>query len=170
MKKKSDTNEKLILLLKELQDTYKKKIKHIRCDNAGENYILHKQCIDEEMGILFKYQPQEHHNKVQSWKGLFKPCWENKGNKKKRDKYWTEATLTLTLLENASVKKGELEMPHKKYHGNDPRYTNNLHFLGEIAVIKYIKNTKTKQMIEDIRQFSWDMDRSMQEMFLVFFI
>jgi len=48
------------------------------------------------------------------------PCWENKGNKKKRDKYWTEAALTLTLLENASVKKGELEMPHKKYHGNDP--------------------------------------------------
>jgi len=45
----------LIPLLKELWDTYKKKIKHIRSDNAGENNILNKQCIEEEMGILFEY-------------------------------------------------------------------------------------------------------------------
>ena len=45
----------MIPLLKELWDTYKKKIKHIRSDNAGENNILNKQCIEEEMGILFEY-------------------------------------------------------------------------------------------------------------------
>jgi len=65
-------------------------------------------------------------------------------DKNKRVKYWTEAAFTLTLLENVSVKKGETETPHKKSHGSDPRYTNNLHCFGEIAVIKYIKNTKTK--------------------------
>jgi len=36
-----------------------------------------------------------------------------------------------------------------------------------IAVIKYIKNTKIKQMIEEIRLFSWDMRRKMQEMLFV---
>ena len=82
-------------------------------------------------------------------------------NKKKRDKYWTEAALTLTLLENVSVKKGEMETPHKKFHGSDPRYTNNLHCFGETAIIKYIKNTKIKQKIKDIRPFSWDMGRNM---------
>ena len=45
-------------------------------------------------------------------------------DKKKRDKYWTEAALTLTLLENVSVKKGETEMAHKKFHGSHLRYTN----------------------------------------------
>ena len=53
--KKSDTKEKLIPLLQELWDTYKKKIKHIQCDNAGENDILDKQYIEEKMGILFEY-------------------------------------------------------------------------------------------------------------------
>ena len=38
-----------------MRDTYKKKVKHIRCDNAGENNILERQCIEEEMGILFEY-------------------------------------------------------------------------------------------------------------------
>jgi len=52
MKKNSDTKDKFIPLLKELRDTYKKKIK---CDSAGENNILEKQCIEEEMGILFEY-------------------------------------------------------------------------------------------------------------------
>ena len=74
----------------------------------------------------------------------------------------------MTLLENVSVKKGEMETPHKKFHGNDPRYAKNLHCCGEIAIIKSIKNTKIKQRIEDIRPFSWDMGRNMQEVFFVF--
>jgi len=89
-------------------------------------------------------------------------------DKRKRDKYWTEAVLTLTLLENVSVKKGEMETPHKKSHGIDPRYANNLHRFGEIAIIKSIKNTKIKQNFKDIRLFSSDMGRNMQEMIFVF--
>ena len=50
----------------------------------------------------------------------------------------------MTLLENVSVKKGETETPHKKFHGSDPRYTNNLHCFGEIAVIKSIIKPKDK--------------------------
>jgi len=46
-----------------------------------------------------------------------------------------------------------METPHKKFHGSDPRYTNNLHCFGETAIIKYIKNTKIKQKIKDIRPF-----------------
>jgi len=50
--------------------------------------------------------------------------------------------LTLTLLENVSVKKGEMEMPHKKFHASDPRYTNNPHCFGEMAIIKSIKTQR----------------------------
>jgi len=89
-------------------------------------------------------QPQEHHNN-----GFSSHVWKSKGNdecsrlrQNKRDNYWTEAVLTLTLLENVSVKKGEMEMPHKKFHASDPRYTNNPHCFGEMAIIKSIKTQR----------------------------
>jgi len=115
-----DTKEKLIPLLKELPDTYKKKIKHIQCDNAGENNILEKQSIEEEMGILFKYTtpgtPQQNSIMERVFPAMFgklRAMMNAAGfDKKKRDKYWREAALTLTLLENVSVKKGETEFLH----------------------------------------------------------
>ena len=55
LKQKSDVKEKFIPLLKELRDTYGKCVKHIRCDNAGENQALEKECIEKELGIVFEY-------------------------------------------------------------------------------------------------------------------
>ena len=37
LKQKGDVKEKFIPLLKELRDTYGRRVKCIRCDNAGEN-------------------------------------------------------------------------------------------------------------------------------------
>jgi len=107
------------------------------------------------MGILFEYTapgtPQQNSIVERAFPAMFgkvRAMMNAAGfDKKKRDKYWTEAALTLTLLENVSVKKGETETPHKKFHGIDPRYTNNLHCFGEIAVIKSIK--KHKEIIDD---------------------
>ena len=76
MEKKSDTKEKLIPLLKELRDTYKKKIKQIHCDNAGEINILEKQCIEEEMGILFEYTAPGTPQQNSIVERLFQPCLE----------------------------------------------------------------------------------------------
>ena len=54
------------------------------------------------------------------------------------------------MLLQKKEQKGEMEMPHKKIHRSDPRYTNNQHCFGEIVIIKSIKNTKIKQKIKDI--------------------
>jgi len=104
------------------------------------------------MGILFKYTapgtPQQNSIVERAFPAMFgkvRAMMNAAGfDKNKRDKYWTEAALTLTLLENVIVKKGETETPHKKFHGSDPRYTNNLHCFGEIGVIKSIKKHKDK--------------------------
>jgi len=71
--------------------------------------------IEEEMGILFKYTApgttQQNSIVERAFPAIFgkvRATMNAAGfNKKKRDKYWTEAALTLTLLENVSVKKGE---------------------------------------------------------------
>ena len=53
-KQKSDVKDKFIPLLKELGDTYGRRVQHIRCNNAGENQALEKECIERELGIVFK--------------------------------------------------------------------------------------------------------------------
>jgi len=55
LKQKSDIKEKFIPFLKELQDTYGRRVHHIRCDNAGENRALENACIDRELDIVFEY-------------------------------------------------------------------------------------------------------------------
>jgi len=89
------------------------------------------------MGILFRYTapgtPQQNSIVERAFPaiiGKVRAMMNAAGFDKKRHKYWTEAVLTLTLLENVSVKKGEMETPHKKFHRSDPRYTNNLHCFG----------------------------------------
>ena len=55
LKQKSEVKEKFIPLLKELRDTYGRRVKYIRCDNAGENQALERECVEKVLGIVFKY-------------------------------------------------------------------------------------------------------------------
>ena len=55
LKQKGDVKDKFIPLLKELRDTYGRRVQRIRCDNAGENQALEKECIKRELGIVFEY-------------------------------------------------------------------------------------------------------------------
>ena len=44
LKQKGDVKDKFIPLLKELRDTHGRRVQCIRCDNAGENQALEKEC------------------------------------------------------------------------------------------------------------------------------
>jgi len=54
LKQKMDVKEKFPFL-KELRDTYGRRVDHIRCGNAGKNRALESACIDKELGIMFEY-------------------------------------------------------------------------------------------------------------------
>jgi hypothetical protein len=71
LKKKSDQVEDVVCLLKKIISVYKKNIKFIRCDNAGENKTLEKACYDAKLGIIFEYTPP---NTMGKLKGNFKHC------------------------------------------------------------------------------------------------
>ena len=53
MKQKSDLAKKLLPTLKEINKKFG--IKFIRCDNAGENKELEKECKKAGMNIEFEY-------------------------------------------------------------------------------------------------------------------
>jgi len=55
LKQKGAVKDKFIPLLKELCDTYGRRVQCIRCDNAGENQAFEKECIERELGIVFEY-------------------------------------------------------------------------------------------------------------------
>jgi len=68
LKQKSDVKEKFIPFLKELRDTYGRRVHHIRCNDSGESRALEIACIDKELGIMLNIQHPEHLNKMASWK------------------------------------------------------------------------------------------------------
>jgi len=53
LKKKDELASKVIPFLKDLKHTVKKIVKIIRCDNAGENKSLEKECTQQGLGIEF---------------------------------------------------------------------------------------------------------------------
>jgi hypothetical protein len=55
LNKKSDQVERLITLIKELAIKHKGSVKYTRCDTAGENGALEKECAKQGLGIQFEY-------------------------------------------------------------------------------------------------------------------
>ena len=53
LKKKSETSDKIILLIKDLKSKYEIVVKMVRCDNAGENLALQRACEKEGLGSKF---------------------------------------------------------------------------------------------------------------------
>jgi hypothetical protein len=45
LKKKSETTEQVVALIKDLKENEGKTVKYIRCDNAGENKSLENKCL-----------------------------------------------------------------------------------------------------------------------------
>ena len=52
---KSDLGDRLIKLIKEINATEDRKVKFIRCDNAGENLAFEKAAKSEGLGLTFEY-------------------------------------------------------------------------------------------------------------------
>ena len=55
LKEKSDLQDEVLGLIKDLKTKYGFKVKIIWCDNAGENKALEDACQQERLGITFEY-------------------------------------------------------------------------------------------------------------------
>ena len=55
LKKKSETSQMICNLIKDEKVKHQIMVKSIRCDNAGENLILEKDCRNEGLGIQFEF-------------------------------------------------------------------------------------------------------------------
>jgi len=141
--------ESFVPFLKELHHMYGIKLEHIRCDNAGENRVLEDLCIEKDLGIIFEYTapgtPQQNgvvERAFAKMLGKTRAIMNGAGfDEKKRHLFWTEATNTVTHLENIMIRKRMTCTPHYLFYGSDTPYAQHLQVFGKLAIAKVLNTT-----------------------------
>ena len=139
--------------LQNLQSKISKKIKYIRCDNACENIALEAECKKQGLGIIFEFTapgtPQQNgvverafDTLYGSMRAMMKSANLSQGMKQD---LWSECANTATDLSN--LISSHKDTPHRIFYGQDPKFIDNLHIFGEMAVIK--KSPKFQSKLND---------------------
>jgi Reverse transcriptase (RNA-dependent DNA polymerase) len=157
MKNKSDLAEKVLGLIKQMKSNYKKTVKFIRLDDAGENKSLQQLCEQEDMGIQFEYTgpstPQYNGRAERKFAILYGRVRTILNGarlpKTIRDGVWTEAAQYATEIENAIVTATKKVPANTKFYGPDKIEIHNLKIFGEIGVVENGANRKMRAKLED---------------------
>jgi len=142
LKQKSDQVEVLRTFILDLKTKHKRIVKHIRCDNAGENYSLQKELDAKGFGIKFEFTarktPQQNGKVERAFATLYgrmRAMMLSAGFEElRRKELWTEAAATATKIDNILRQKGE-PSPHKRFYGYDTLYEEHLRTFGELGVV-----------------------------------
>ena len=148
---KSDLSKLSLLIIKQLI-AQNKDVKFIRCDNAGENKTLQKECIDQGLDITFEYtapySPQFNGKVVRAIYNIWNKVRASMiGAGIPRDKnilFWTECASTVVKTNNITVTKSSDKCPAEILHKKLPPYVDTLQSFGNIAIIKENKMIKSK--------------------------
>ena len=132
-------------MFKKIENNYNLKIKRVRCDNAGENLIVEKQCINENMKIKFEYTspgtPQQNgriEKKFATLCAQIRSMFVSAGTEGQLWKrLWAEAANTSAMIDNITVNQGVLKTSYKLFSGKNgpPRYACQLRTFGEIGIV-----------------------------------
>ena len=141
LQNKADQTNCVISLIKELNSN-EKTVKKIRCDNAGENQSLQKQCQAEGLGITFEFTAREtpqQNGKVErafaTLYGRMRAMMIGAGfEEERRHELWTEAASTATKLDNILSNDGKTT-PYNLFYGKNPEYEKYLRTFGEIGIV-----------------------------------
>jgi len=157
LKEKSETTEKVYELIRDLMAKHDRKVRFIRCDNAGENVSLEKKLKREGMGIQMEYTARktpEQNGRVerlfQTLFGRIRSCFNGaRMTKKMKLKLWAECASYVTDCHNIITSDGNCEPPHLAFYGEMPRYSKHLRRFGEVAVVTKFGSNEIKGKLAD---------------------
>jgi transposase InsO family protein len=143
LKKKSDLSQTVRNLVKDLKVKHKKRVKFIRCDNAGENKAFEKECLKEGLGIQFEWTapgtPQQNGRVERKFATLFgrvRAMFKAAGlDESKRKGLWPEGGATATLLENLACTPLKAIPAYGRMFESEHRQARCLRTFGEMAVV-----------------------------------
>jgi hypothetical protein len=157
LNKKSDQVERITVLVKELEKKHKITVKYIRCDNAGENGSLEKECAKQGLGIQFEYTgpgtPQFNGRVERKFATLYSKVRAMLNGAKlptvKRKGLWTEAARTATDLENILVSTRKPIASYNAFFEKELPGLRNMRTFGEIAIVNDHKKRKMRGKLDD---------------------
>ena len=154
LNKKSETNDIMIALIKELKQAYDIDVKTIRCDNSGENNALQRSCKQEGLGITFEYTapntPQQNgrvERRFPTLYGRVRAMLRDVSVSINNKRLWAEAANTATDLDNMLLKQGETTNSFHKFFGKGVKSIipmNSAKKFGEMVVVANRNNVKAK--------------------------
>ena len=155
LKKKSDQVDVLVDHVKDLQKAGKK-VKFIRCDNAGENYKFEDAAKKEKLGLEFEFTarntPQQNGQVERAFAatyGRMRAMMHEAGiHGDERKKYWVEAAATATKVGNLLVNDRKSKCAHEKVYGTMPKFARHLRTFGEHGVMTKASG-KIQNKLED---------------------
>jgi hypothetical protein len=118
-------------------------VKHIRCDDSGENKSLFQACVAQGYGINSEFSgpqtPQRNgkvERKFQTFFGRIRAMLNSASfTKDLRSGVWAECAMTATFLSNITSIKNKAICPHQLLFGSKPRLPESLRSFGEIGII-----------------------------------
>ena len=162
VRNKDDQVRHIIGLIKDINGLRNRKVRYIRCDNAGENKTLEYECRKEGLGITFEYTarntPQQNGQVERSFATLYgkvRAMLSATGmTQAEKERYWIEAAATATKVDNLLIRKGETKGPYRRFYRQDPDYQNHLRVFGEKGVVTKKMGRDIKSKLEDRGQLS----------------
>jgi transposase InsO family protein len=139
---KSDLKNKVMPLLTDLKIAGIN-VRHIRCDDSGENKSLFQACAAQGYGINFEFSgprtPQQNgkvEGKFQTFFGRIRAMLNSAGfTKDLRSGVWAECSMTVTFLSNITSIKNKTICPHQLLFESKPRLPESLRSFGEIDIV-----------------------------------
>jgi hypothetical protein len=127
-------------------------VKYIRCDNAGENGSLDRECAKQGLGIQFEYtgpgMPQFNGRVKRKFTTLYSKVRAMLNGAKlptvKREGLWTEAARTATDLENILVSTGKPIASYNALIEKELPGLRTMGTFGEIAIVNDLAKRKMR--------------------------
>ena len=155
LKKKSAQVAVLIGFIKGLM-AQDKKVKYIRCDNAGENHALKNKMDLEGLNVKFEFTarmtPQQNGKVERAFATLYgrmrAMMTAANFDTKEKHELWMEAASTATKLDNILC-EGDEKSPHLKFYGENAGYEKYLRTFGEIGIVTINPGGAIKSKLDD---------------------
>ncbi len=154
--KKDEQVNPIVNLIKAIQSDGKK-VKHIRCDNAGGNKLLQQARKEKGDFIKFEYTvrntPQQNGQVERSFATLYgrMRLMMRAGNMTEKEKqtFWIEAASTAKKVDNLLIRKGETKGQYQAIYGSRPDYEQHLRTFWEKGIVTKKMGNEVKAKIED---------------------
>ena len=150
LKSKDLLSDTVCTWIEEMQSKHSITIDKIRCDNAGENKSLQKDCKIRFPKIIFEFTaphtPQQNGKVERAFATLYgrvRSMFNAAGlTGTLRQGLWAECARTATYLENILVY--DKISSFEKFYGFCPKWTSTMRVFGEIAILYYGKKIRSK--------------------------